>query len=102
MVEYIWNRPPDHGSNEIRECGGGVSGHPRSAYTVVKAGGFHRTPYGNWMQLPFSYGPNEGDIKRRVQHNLCTDGNIFKKREDSESEEVRSSFDLYSAWNIDG
>ncbi|KAJ4122728.1 hypothetical protein NW768_010169 [Fusarium equiseti] len=86
MVEYIWNRPADHASEAANTAGGGHR-HPRSPYTIVRGGGGWRTDYGNWTQLPFSYGPSEDNIKRRVQHNLCTDGKLFKQRERGAADE---------------
>ncbi|KLO97360.1 Uncharacterized protein LW93_3338 [Fusarium fujikuroi] len=69
MVEYIWNVEADHGSKNANSW----SGHsrPRSPYAIV-TGRSWGTHYGNWKQLPFSYGPRESDIRRRLEHNRCT------------------------------
>ncbi|KAL9026402.1 MAG: hypothetical protein Q9196_004928 [Gyalolechia fulgens] len=83
MVEYVWNREADHGYNECktREFKKGLGhSHPRSGYKIVR-GAFWDTDYGNWTQLPFSYGTHAKQITRRVEHNLCTNGNIFRDRE---------------------
>lgn len=61
--------------------------HPRAGYKIV-TGSWWNTEYGAWTDLPFNYGPTERDIKRRVLHNLCTDGNRFRDHEKGGSKEV--------------
>ncbi|KAL4937727.1 hypothetical protein BDV06DRAFT_215669 [Aspergillus oleicola] len=53
LVEYIWNRPPFHGSDT--DCRKGAHFHPRSAYKVVK-GDWWDTYYGNWTSIFLLYG----------------------------------------------
>ena len=84
MIEFIWNRWSDHGSEANAPEG---FSHPRSGYKIVK-GWWWETKYGAWTQLPFNYGPHFEDIKRRVQHNLCTNGDRFKDLEKGGSNEV--------------
>jgi hypothetical protein len=85
MVEYIWNVEADHGSKNANSWDGHY--HQRSPYAIVKGSGWG-THYGNWKQLPFSYGPRESDIRRRLEHNLCTSGNRFKDHENGDAAEV--------------
>lgn len=85
MVEYIWNVESDHGSKNANSPTGRT--HPRTGYKIVK-GSWWDTHYGAWANLPFNYGPSEGTIKRRVQHNLCTSGNRFRNHEKGGSSEV--------------
>ncbi|KAF5591005.1 uncharacterized protein FSUBG_10607 [Fusarium subglutinans] len=61
--------------------------HQRSPYAIV-TGSSWNTHYGNWKQLPFSYGPRESDIRRRLEHNLCTNGNRFKNHEKGDAAEA--------------
>jgi len=89
MVEYIWNKEAYHGSRNANEPKG--FSHSRSGYKIVN-GSWWNTSYGNWTQLPFSYGPSGSDIKRRVQHNLCTNGNRFRDHEKGGSAEVCPPF----------
>ncbi|KAM0347326.1 hypothetical protein ACHAPU_004845 [Fusarium lateritium] len=86
MVEYIWNVEADHGSKNANSPRG--HSHPRSGYSIVRGGGGWKTDYGNWQQLPFSYGPSETNIKRRLQHNLCTSGSRFKSHEKGDAAEM--------------
>ena len=83
MVEYIWNRWSDHGSSNTKG-----NSHPRAEYKVVQGTGWWSTYYGAWAHLPFSYGPEPSDIKRRVQHQLCTNGDRFVSLEKGGSNEV--------------
>ncbi|GAM38921.1 hypothetical protein TCE0_034r10049 [Talaromyces pinophilus] len=87
LVEMIWNREAYHGSKECNEYGGGHS-HKRSDFKMVWGGGGWQTTYGNWSHLPFSY-DNYTQPSRRVQHELCTWGYRFKKREQG---------DAYESW----
>jgi hypothetical protein len=41
--------------------------------------------------LPFSYGPRETDIRRRLEHNLCTNGNRLKNHDNGDAAEVSIS-----------
>ncbi|KAF7920161.1 uncharacterized protein EAE97_011502 [Botrytis byssoidea] len=98
MIEYVWNREAYHGSKnansisvsyksflgmEVPVLGPGLGHtHRRSGYKVSQ-GDFWDTHYGNWTHLPVSYGAGGSDIKRRVQHNLCTSGNRFRNYESS-------------------
>ncbi|KAL8816676.1 MAG: hypothetical protein Q9223_004354, partial [Gallowayella weberi] len=75
---YNANDPKDFYSNR----------HPRSGYQVVKGSNWG-TYYGNWTHLPFSYGTHWKKITRRVQHDLCTAGNVFKDREKGGGYRVR-------------
>ncbi|KAL8797923.1 MAG: hypothetical protein Q9182_007120 [Xanthomendoza sp. 2 TL-2023] len=75
MVEYVWNREADHGWRNSQG-----HRHPRSGYQIVKGSNWD-TSYGNWTHLPFSYGSHWNKITKRVQHDLCTTGNVFKDRE---------------------
>lgn len=75
LVEYIWNKPSHKNS--------GTYAHPRSGY--AKCG-----PYSNYTRLPFSYGPNRNDIRRRVDHNLCISESRFKKVDKGAALEVTS------------
>ncbi|KAM3086425.1 hypothetical protein ACMFMG_000560 [Clarireedia jacksonii] len=84
MIEYIWNVEADHGSQAANSWTG--HSHPRSGYGIVKGSNWG-THYGNWQNLPVSYGPSEGNIMRRVQHNLCQNGNRFKNREKGDAAE---------------
>ncbi|KAF4993973.1 hypothetical protein FGRMN_6104 [Fusarium graminum] len=86
MVEYIWNVEADHGSKNANSPRG--HSHPRSGYSIVRGGGGWKTDYGNWQQLPFSYGPSETNIRRRLQHNLCTSGPRFKSHEKGDAAEA--------------
>lgn len=47
--------------------------------------------YGCWQDVAFSYGPNHKDIKTRLQHDLCTNGNIFRDFERGAGLRVGSS-----------
>ncbi|SCV49048.1 uncharacterized protein FFB14_10679 [Fusarium fujikuroi] len=85
MVEYIWNVEADHGSKNANSWSG--HSHPRSPYAIV-TGSSWGTHYGNWKQLPFSYGPRESDIRRRLEHNLCTSGNRFRDHETGDAAEA--------------
>ncbi|KAL6712891.1 hypothetical protein ACLMJK_009603 [Lecanora helva] len=85
MVEFVWNRETDHGAKACNSPGG--YGYPRSGYRIVR-GSWWKTDYGCWTQLPFQYGPSKTDIKRRVQHGLCTDGNKFKQVEKGGADEA--------------
>ncbi|KAI1022154.1 hypothetical protein LB504_007335 [Fusarium proliferatum] len=85
MVEFIWNVEADHGSKAANSWTG--HSHSRSPYAIVKGSSWN-THYGNWKQLPFSYGPRESDIRRRLEHNLCTNGNRFKKHEKGDAAEA--------------
>ncbi|KAL5590384.1 hypothetical protein FOBRF1_013941 [Fusarium oxysporum] len=85
MVEFIWNVEADHGSKNANSWTG--HSHPRSPYTIVTGSGWN-THYGNWKQLPFSYGPRESDIRRRLEHNLCASGNRFKDHEKGDAAEA--------------
>ncbi|KAF1814000.1 hypothetical protein P152DRAFT_372319, partial [Eremomyces bilateralis CBS 781.70] len=78
MVEVIWNRESHHGPNEAKI----PTGHPhrRSDYKIVYGDAGWQTEYGVWTHLPFSYGQYNHPT-RRVQHELCTWGYRFKKRE---------------------
>lgn len=95
MVEFVWNKEADHGAKEcqteeaLKNNGGGHL-HWRSRYAIVR-GAWWDTHYGNWTDLPFCYGPNSNKITRRVQHNLCIDGNEFRDREKGGSYRVRRS-----------
>jgi len=86
MVEYIWNLPADHASQAANSPHGHT--HPRSGYRIVR-GSWWNTDYGTWTHLPFSYGPTEGNIQRRVQHNLCVNGNIFRDQERGAAVQVK-------------
>ena len=104
MIEYVWNIPAYHGSKNANSTKtimkdflgkkfpylikGAGHKHRRSGYKVA-IGDAWATEYGNWTDLPISYGPEQGDIKRRVQHNLCTSGNRFRNYEWGDSAEVR-------------
>lgn len=88
IVEYVWNVEAYHASATVYK-------HPRSECKIVR-GDWWNTDYGCWSQLPFSYGPSESDIRRRVQHNLCTNGNRFRDYEKGGSAEVSSIFPLRS------
>jgi hypothetical protein len=103
MIEYVWNAEAYHGSRNANSVAidyqsvlgiqvpvlkpGVGHKHRRSGYKVSKGDNWG-THYGNWKQLPVSYGPQQGDIKRRVQHNLCTSGNRFRNYEWGDSAEV--------------
>ena len=87
LVEYIWNQESYHGSRLANSPQG--RWHPRSGYKIVN-GHLWNTDYGCWENLPFSYGPEPNDIRRRGQHDLCTSGNRFKDRENGASAEVNS------------
>ena len=90
MVEYVWNREADHGPEECKteeSRDGGGHRHPRSGYKITR-GLWWNTDYGNWTQLPFSYGPHWKKISRRVEHSLCTNGNDFRDREKGGSYKV--------------
>lgn len=91
LVEYVWNVESDHGAKACNSPAG--YGHPRSGYKIVR-GSWWDTDYGCWTQLNFNYGPNPGDIKRRIQHNLCTNGNRFRDHEKGGAAEVKPSLDL--------
>ena len=104
MVEYVWNVPAYHGSHAANSekaitkwflgkkvpyfVKGDGHKHRRSGYKVA-IGDAWATNYGNWTDIPVSYGPHQGDIKRRVQHNLCTSCNRFRNYEWGDSAEVR-------------
>ncbi|KAF5248735.1 hypothetical protein FANTH_5805 [Fusarium anthophilum] len=85
MVKHIWNVEADHSSKNANSW----TGHcrQRSPYTIV-TGSSWNTHYGNWKQLPFSYGPRESDIGRRLEHNLCTNDNRFKNHEKGDAAEA--------------
>lgn len=88
MIEYIWNREADHGSVNANSPKG--HWHLRSGYNISKGSNWG-THYGNYTQLPFSYGTgNPNIIFRRYEHNLCTSGNRFKAFEKGGSAEVRA------------
>ncbi|KAL8671355.1 MAG: hypothetical protein Q9168_004137 [Polycauliona sp. 1 TL-2023] len=83
MVEFVWNKEADHGAGECMTAEsrkGRGHRHPRSGYKIVR-GSWWDTDYGNWTQLPFSYGTHWKKITRRVEHNLCVNGNQFRDRE---------------------
>jgi hypothetical protein len=86
VVEMVWNKEAYHGSKECNESGGGHS-HKRSDFKMVWGGGGWQTTYGAWSHLPFSYG-DYSQPSRRVQHELCTWGYRFKKREQGDAYEV--------------
>ncbi|KAF7911248.1 uncharacterized protein EAF01_002755 [Botrytis porri] len=102
MIEYVWNVEAYHGSKNANSVAIGYQSvlgiqipvlkpgvghkHRRSGYKISK-GDKWETHYGNWTQLPISYGPEQGDIKRRVEHNLCTSGNRFRNYEWGDSAE---------------
>ena len=91
MVEFVWNREADHGPEECMTAQsrkGQGHRHPRSGYKIVR-GSWWDTDYGNWTYLPFSYGAHWKKITRRVQHNLCTNGNTFRDREKGGAYRVR-------------
>ncbi|KAF5971273.1 hypothetical protein FCOIX_9952 [Fusarium coicis] len=85
MLEYIWNVEADHGSKNANSWTGHY--HHRSPYAIVMGSGWN-THYGNWEQLPFSYGPRETDIRICCEHNLCTSGNLFKNHENGDAVEA--------------
>ncbi|CAL8580586.1 hypothetical protein XPA_006308 [Xanthoria parietina] len=72
--------PKNAMTEEALKNNGGGHLHWRSRYAIVR-GAWWDTHYGNWTDLPFCYGPNSNKITRRVQHNLCIDGNEFRDRE---------------------
>ena len=86
MVEYVWNVESDHGAKACNAPAG--YGHPRSGYQIVR-GSWWDTDYGCWTQLNFNYGPRPDDIRRRIQHNLCTNGNRFRDHEKGGAAEVK-------------
>lgn len=90
MVEYIWNKPAASGDRDTNHPHGHT--HPRSGYSIVRRG--LRTRHGGWNNLPFSYGPGELSIQRRVEHELCTDANTFDRYYNGASAEV--CFFLYT------
>lgn len=81
ILEYVWNQWGDHGS----DCNPNLT-NDRSKYKIVKGNNWG-TQYGVWDRLPISYGQQK-DIKRRYQHNLCTDGNRIRDREKGASAEA--------------
>lgn len=85
LVEFIWNWPCYHGATESNWPTGWS--HSRSNYAVGTAS-WWATKYGQWEVLPFSYGPDPGNIKRRNEHNLCLNANRFKDVEQGASLEV--------------
>ncbi|EFR04463.1 hypothetical protein MGYG_07471 [Nannizzia gypsea CBS 118893] len=89
VVEMVWNKEAHHGSEACKE-NSNPKGHPhkRSGYTIVTGGRGWKTSYGNWTHLPFSYGAYY-QPSRQIQHELCTDGERFKKREHG---------DAYESW----
>ncbi|KAL8913124.1 MAG: hypothetical protein Q9171_002018 [Xanthocarpia ochracea] len=83
MVEYVGKSEADHGSQEciaVESRQGRGHRYPRSGYKIVR-GSWWDTDYGNRAQLSFSYGTHWKKITRRVEHNLCTNGNTFRDRE---------------------
>lgn len=64
--------------------------YPRSDYEFMPT--VTETKYGAWTDLPFSYGPEPEDIKRRGAHNLCVNYNRFKSRENGATAEVSPSY----------
>ena len=89
MIEYIWNVEADHGQSAANFPDGYT--HPRSDYKFV-IGSTWGTIYGNWEYLPFSYGPSEGEITKRVRHPLCTSPNHFIAHENGASAEVSTTW----------
>ena len=94
MVEYVWNRESYHGQKDSNYPKGYT--HPRSEFKIV-TGYAWGTNYGAWTHLPFSYGPHFSDIRRRVQHELCINGNDFRDREKGGAYQVSHYFTLLSA-----
>ena len=92
MVEYIWNKPAQSGDRDTNHPTGHT--HPRSAYSIARRSAF-RTRHGNWHDLPFSYGPTESNIERRVNHELCTNVNTLDRYYSGASAEVRSFTQLF-------
>ncbi|KAJ5334805.1 hypothetical protein N7452_007208 [Penicillium brevicompactum] len=94
LVEMIWNKEAYHGSKQCEKA----PPHKRSNYKILmdqgvlrdekgkvddnlEAGAFQwQTQYGNYTHLPFNYG-HYSQPSRRAQHELCTWGHRFKKRE---------------------
>ena len=85
MVEFVWNLESDHSATESRGDKG--HRHPRSGYKIVK-GSLWNTDYGCWTTFPFCYGPQSNKLMRRVEHNLCTNGNRFRDHEKGGALEV--------------
>jgi len=85
MIEYVWNKEAD-----FKKAANAPKGHshPRSDYSIVR-GWFWGSDFGVYHQLPFSYGPNRNDIKRRLQHDLCKDGDTFKGYERGDAAKAR-------------
>lgn len=69
LVEFLWN-VPSHSENAGVNYPNGHF-HPRTGYTITRRDS--RIRQGNFNNLPFSYGPSEWQIRRRVQHELCLD-----------------------------
>lgn len=88
MVEYVSNKPAYHGSPASREKQGGHK-HNRSDFKTVQ-GSRWNTSYGCWTHLPVLYGDytKSWNGVRRVQKELCVDGNIFKDQENGTSLKV--------------
>ncbi|KAG8527324.1 uncharacterized protein KY384_007476 [Bacidia gigantensis] len=80
MIEYVWNHWADSVSVGRRN-------HPRAEYKNVTGVGWN-TRFGAWSELPISYGPRPDDIKRRGSHKLCTNGNVFRDRDNGGGDQL--------------
>lgn len=82
LVEYLWNQPSEFGTDiytykHTRAC---------TSYRTFEGDPF----IGYWSQLPICYGPKHDEIKRRLQHDLCSNKDRLRARVNGASAEVRT------------
>lgn len=80
MIEYVWNKPAQRWSVPL--------GFPERTGLEVDRGRTNlawvstrvtNPGYGNYRDLPISYGPSESQIRRRLHHNLCLNTADFNR-----------------------
>ena len=102
LVEFVWNYPVDsemllRNETKARQA---EWNHPRVKYNIALAPRqmesnlvptISQPDHGTWTSLPFMYGPSEKEVKRRVDHNLCTSYGRLQKAYKGAKKEVRES-----------
>lgn len=92
MIEYIWNRPAQewHALLGLPLPGAEVV---RGRTSLVYVGTRDSKYWGNYRDLPISYGPSESTIRRRLHHDLCLRGPDFDTYIRGEAAEVWNKID---------